>query len=212
MSIYDAMAFVITRSGGYVDSLVKSIQTFYIDDATRMNPHMEYGQVRRGPGKEGQQGSFAGILDGRGHIKTVNAILLVKALHPKAWTNDVNKAVNQWMAEYTDWMTKSGLGKKALTRPKCVHSLRRRYSSNLSCSNHGTFFAAQLAATKLVIGDKDGARDVINHFFDNEFQDQIARSGEQPFEAVRTRPFHYRCFNLEGLIVRSSLKIPRRAL
>ncbi|KIY72781.1 chondroitin AC/alginate lyase [Cylindrobasidium torrendii FP15055 ss-10] len=185
MSIYDAMAFVITRSGGYVDSLVKSIQTFYIDDATRMNPHMEYGQVRRGPGKEGQQGSFAGILDGRGHIKTVNAIMLVKALHPKAWTNDIDKAVNQWMAEYTDWMTKSSLGKKALTRP----------------NNHGTFFAAQLAATKLVIGDTNGARDVINHFFDNEFQDQISSSGEQPFEAVRTRPFHYRCFNLEGLIV-----------
>jgi len=31
--------------------------------------------------------------------------------------------------------------------------------------------------------------------------DQLAGSGEQPFEAVRTRPFHYRCFNIEALIV-----------
>ncbi|THH06239.1 hypothetical protein EW145_g4229 [Phellinidium pouzarii] len=37
------------------------------------------------------------------------------------------------------------------------------------------------------------------------FQDQIAASGEQPFEAVRTRPFHYRCFNIEAMITNAKL-------
>ncbi|KAK0421794.1 hypothetical protein EV421DRAFT_1869350, partial [Armillaria borealis] len=35
--------------------------------------------------------------------------------------------------------------------------------------------------------------------------DQMAASGEQPFEAVRTRPFHYRCFNLEAMITNAKI-------
>ncbi|KAF9044855.1 hypothetical protein BDZ89DRAFT_164494 [Hymenopellis radicata] len=58
-----------------------------------------------------------------------------------------------------------------------------------------------MASTKMLVNDPAGARKIIKDFFDHEFQDQIAASGEQPFEAVRTRPFHYRCFNLEALIV-----------
>lgn len=63
----------------------------------------------------------------------------------------------------------------------------------------------QIAALKYITGDYDGVRKSINYFVTHQFQDQIAASGEQPFEAVRTRPFHYRCFNLEALIVRSFL-------
>lgn len=68
-------------------------------------------------------------------------------------------------------------------------------------SNHGTFFAIQLVATRLAVDDSSGAKEALQHFFNNAYSDQIAASGEQPFEAVRTRPFHYRCFNLEALIV-----------
>lgn len=60
---------------------------------------------------------------------------------------------------------------------------------------------AQVAALKYLLGDYAGVRNTINYFVTHQFQDQVAASGEQPFEAVRTRPFHYRCFNLEALIV-----------
>ena len=53
-----------------------------------------------------------------------------------------------------------------------------------------------------MIDDKTAATTALNTFFKKQFLDQIAASGEQPFEAVRTRPYHYRCFNLEALIVR----------
>lgn len=65
---------------------------------------------------------------------------------------------------------------------------------------------AQLAAVKMFIGDREGAIGLLKGFFDGPFMDQIAASGEQPFEAVRTRPFHYRCFNLEAMIVSSNLE------
>ena len=50
-------------------------------------------------------------------------------------------------------------------------------------------------------GDVNGAAAALKDYFSHQFLDQVAASGEQPFEAVRTRPFHYRCFNLEAMIV-----------
>lgn len=68
-------------------------------------------------------------------------------------------------------------------------------------SNHATFYYAQLAAVKLAVDDGAGAQDALNRYFSYQFMDHIATSGEQPFEAVRANPYHYRCFNLEAMIV-----------
>ena len=57
----------------------------------------------------------------------------------------------------------------------------------------------------MYIGDTQGAQAALKNYFTHQFQDQVAASGEQPFEAVRTRPFHYRAFNLEAMIVSCSL-------
>ena len=78
------------------------------------------------------------------------------------------------------------------------------------CSNHATFFYAQLAAVKLMADDGAGAQDALNRYFNNQFMDHIAASGEQPFEAVRANSYHYRCFNLEAMIVSQSATAHRR--
>lgn len=74
-------------------------------------------------------------------------------------------------------------------------------------SNHGTFYAAQLASVKLTSGDIDGASRVIKKYFEETFPDQIAKNGNQPLEWARTKPFHYICFNLEAMIVSPSLPL-----
>lgn len=60
---------------------------------------------------------------------------------------------------------------------------------------------SQMTALKILQDDISGARSVLQYYYSHQYQDQIVGSGEQPFEAVRTRPFHYRCFNLEAMIV-----------
>jgi hypothetical protein len=72
-------------------------------------------------------------------------------------------------------------------------------------SNHATFYVSQVIATKVLAGDIEGATAAAQDYFSHQFLDQVAASGEQPFEAVRTRPFHYRSFNLEAMIVRASM-------
>ena len=54
-------------------------------------------------------------------------------------------------------------------------------------------------------GDYNGAKTTLTNFFSGIFRDQVTATGEQPFEAIRTRPYHYRAFNLEAIIVNAKL-------
>jgi len=64
-----------------------------------------------------------------------------------------------------------------------------------------------MAALCMLSGNRARALDMLRHYFQNQFLDQIAASGEQPFEAIRTRPIHYRAFNLEAMIVSNSFNL-----
>ena len=75
-------------------------------------------------------------------------------------------------------------------------------------SNHVSFYYNQIAALQMYTGDTKSALASLKSYFSNQFQDQIAASGEQPFEATRTRPYHYRCFNLEAMIVSPPSPLP----
>lgn len=72
-------------------------------------------------------------------------------------------------------------------------------------SNHGTFFTAQITSLHILVGDLASARQALRDYFSNLFPDQITASGDQPFESSRTRPSHYRSFNLEAMIANAKL-------
>ena len=63
---------------------------------------------------------------------------------------------------------------------------------------------SQVSSLQFLLGDSNGAISRLQNYFSHQFLDQIASSGEQPFEAVRTRPYHYRLFNIEAMIVSHS--------
>ena len=59
-------------------------------------------------------------------------------------------------------------------------------------------------ASLLLLKDHALAIEALSSYFSDQFLDQIASTGEQPFEAIRSRPYHYRAFNLEAMIVSCS--------
>ncbi|KAI0825203.1 chondroitin AC/alginate lyase [Trametes gibbosa] len=187
--LYNAVAYGLQKTRVYSQSVGQFIDAFFLTPATAMNPNMNYGQQVRGPGKDHQVGTYTGILDLRGIVKVVNAIQIMKAAASPDWTTARDKALMTWMKTYVSWLENSSLGKEVATK----------------ANNHFTFYVNQLAAAKMHIGDTQGAQTVLKNYFTNQFLDQIAASGEQPFEAVRTRPFHYRCFNLEAMITNAKL-------
>lgn len=68
-------------------------------------------------------------------------------------------------------------------------------------SNHGSFYFNQIAALKILVGNTTGALDSLGEYFNDIYKNQINADGEQPLEAVRTRPYHYRTYNLAAMIV-----------
>ncbi|KAG6836430.1 hypothetical protein H0H93_008072 [Arthromyces matolae] len=97
--------------------------------------------------------------------------------------------MNSWTTEYMGWLQTANL------------SLAEKAAPN----NHGTFWSNQVAALKILIGDKNGALDVINAYFSEQYMSQITADGEQPLEAARTRPYHYHAYNLAAMITNARL-------
>ncbi|KAF7436967.1 hypothetical protein PC9H_003801 [Pleurotus ostreatus] len=185
-------------SSSYIQNVNDLINVFFLDSKTAMNPNVNFGQMVRGPGDNGQRGTFTGILDIRGIVKIVNALLILRTGVRKGSdvsqrgeddVQSVDAAMRRWVSQYVRWLQTSPLAEKAASRP----------------NNHGSFFTAQLAATQMFLGDKAGAIQTLTSFFEGSFLNQIASSGEQPMECVRTRPWHYRSFNLEALITNAKL-------
>ncbi|CAE6419164.1 unnamed protein product [Rhizoctonia solani] len=186
--LWNAIAAVASGSKLHEKSAVGFINAFFLDNKSRMNPKVEFGQVVRGPPGT-QAGSYMGVLDMRSLVKVVNAVLVLRETQSSYWTQDLDVKMKTWATQYIQWVEASSVGRKAAR----------------AANNHGSFYPNQIAALKILSEDMAGARLVLQSYFDNQFQDQIVASGEQPLEAVRTRPFHYRCFNLEAIITNAKL-------
>jgi hypothetical protein len=118
----NAIAYAQTTAAVYCKNIASFIQTFFLDSSTGMHPNMNFGQVIRGPGRSGQEGTFTGILDLRGIIKIVNAILILRASDGSCryWTTDIDQAMGNWTTKYVDWLTTSDLGKSTASKAKSV--------------------------------------------------------------------------------------------
>ncbi|CEH12691.1 Chondroitin AC/alginate lyase [Ceraceosorus bombacis] len=163
------------------------IKRWFLDARTGVNPRVVYGQVIRGP--DDQQGGYTGILDWRMIIKVVNAVIILRAKGSEGWDSVTASSMSGWANDYLSWLLTSADGKRA----------------SKVANNHVSFYYNQVIALYILLGDLKSAQNAANTFFTGAFMKQISDDGEQPYEAVRTRPFHYRCFNLEALITNAKL-------
>jgi len=97
--------------------------------------------------------------------------------------------MNSWTTQYINWLQTSTLA----------------YQEATATNNHGSFYFNQLAALQILVGDTTGAQNTTNAYFGGIYMNQIDANGEQPLEAVRTRPYHYRCYNLAAMITNARL-------
>jgi hypothetical protein len=171
-----ALAFYFSHDEKYAKRATQQLRAWFLDSATRMNPHLRYSQLVRGNPEE--RGS--GIIDTRWFIEAVQAAGLLA--QSQSWTDADDKALQAWFRKYLDWL---------LTSPNGAHERAAR-------NNHGSWYAAQTAAYADFIGDTalvrkiaEGAKARIGW--------QIQPNGNQPIEMERTRSMHYSGFNVEAL-------------
>ncbi|CAE6458960.1 unnamed protein product [Rhizoctonia solani] len=184
---YNSLVWSFTKDPSFSRSIANAIYTWFIDPSTSMNPNLNFAQLLRGPGE--QKGSHTGILDLKCMSKLTSGVLLLREGQAPEWNKTMDDGLNAWVKQYLVWLTTSEI------------ALGERNATN----NHGSFYYNQVASLQILVGDKEGAKATINDFFNGIYQDQITANGDQPLETARTRPYHYRAYNLAAMVVNAKI-------
>ena len=171
-----ALAYYLSGDEKYARAAASQLRTWFLDPATRMNPHLRFAQLVRGLNEE--RGS--GIIDTRPFIESVDAAGLLEG--SASWTAADQAGMRDWARQYLRWLWDS---------PNGTHERAAR-------NNHGSWYAAQTASLALFTGDTALARRIISGARER-IGWQIQPDGNQPIEMERTRSLHYSGFNVEAL-------------
>jgi hypothetical protein len=170
------LAYFMSGDERYAAHAAKLLRVWYLDEATRMNPHLKYGQAV--PGRT--EGRGIGIIDTTGLINVIETAGMLAA--SPAWTAADREGLIQWFSEYLDWL---------LTHP---YGKAERGERN----NHGTWYDAQAVSFALFCGREDIAREILDDVPKTRIDKHFMPDGSQPHELARTRSYPYSVMNLRG--------------
>src|SRR4051812_11378590 len=124
-----AAAYKLTHDRKYSDAAARHLRAWFIDDDTRMSPHLLYAQAIKG--------RFTGR--GTGITDTLHLVEVARATPQLVLKPADLGGVKSWFAAYTEWMTTHKYGTD------------ERDTKN----NHATCWAAQVAAFAQLTGNRE---------------------------------------------------------
>jgi hypothetical protein len=171
-----AAAYRLTRDERYAAHAAAHLRAWFVDEKTRMNPHLRFAQAIHGR----VTGRGIGIID---TLHLVEVACAAEALSASEALMGAREGVLAWFAEYQRWMTTHSYG------------IDERDAKN----NHGTCWALQVGAFARLTGDHELASYCRHRFKAVLLPGQLAEDGSFPREMRRTKPYGYALFNLEAL-------------
>ena len=170
-----AAAYKLSRERRYSAAAARHLRAWFIDDATRMNPNLQYAQAIKG--------RFTGR--GTGIIDTLHLVEVARAARQLDLPAADLARVQAWFSEYTRWMTTHKYG------------IDERDAKN----NHGTCWCTQVAAFAQLTGDREQTAYCLNRLKTVLIPNQMAPDGSFPEELRRTKPYGYSLFNLDAMAI-----------
>jgi Alginate lyase len=170
------LAHFFTGQARYAAKAVAVLRAWFLDPATRMNPHLRFAQGIPGI----VEGRGIGLIDTRELWWVIDSVALLSQSGQLSAQDLVG--LRQWFKDYVQWMLTSDPGREEFA----------------AYNNHGMFYDAQVAPFLLFVGQTEQARRVVFQALALRFGSQIDRQGRLPFELERTRPFHYTTFTLQA--------------
>lgn len=171
-----SLAYYFSNNEVYAQKAISFINTWFLDEKTKMNPHLTYAQMVPGNPKS----RSSGILDGRGigtHI--VDSLVLIST--STHWSDAQQHNIDQWLTDYLTWLTTNKLGRSALNKS----------------NNHGSWYRYHVAAVAWYLNDMATVTQMIEATKKSIFV-QIDGQGKQKHELSRTRSYFYSYFNLDA--------------
>jgi hypothetical protein len=170
-----SLAWYLTGEEKFAEKAAKLLHTWFLDEATKMNPHLEYGQAIPGV----NTGRGIGIIETIALIGIADAAALLNG--SKSWATIDHQALQQWYSQYLNWLLTSKNGTD------------EHHAKN----NHGTWYYAQVIDFALFTGDKQKARQLAEES-KKRLDSQLTKEGKQPLELERTNGLGYSTMNLRG--------------
>jgi len=170
-----SLVWYLTGEEKYAQKSAELLRTWFLNETTKMNPHLEYGQA------------IPGVNTGRGIsiIETVALTNIADAasllVGSKSWTEADHKALQAWYSQYLNWLLTSKNGK----------------DEHAAKNNHGTWYYAQAIDFALFTGDKVKAKQLAEES-KKRLDSQLTKEGQQPLELARTNALGYSTMNLRG--------------
>ena len=172
-----AAAWKLSKERKYADHAAAHLRAWFVDEATRMNPNLQFAQAIHGR----STGRGTGVID------TIHLVEVARAVPVVAESGALSKSdtatVKEWFADYAEWMTTSKNG------------MEERDAKN----NHGTCWLLQVAAFASLTGNSELMKYCAERYKTVIVPGQIEPDGSQPLELKRTKPYGYCLFNLEAL-------------
>ncbi|MGH7872573.1 MAG: alginate lyase family protein [Candidatus Binatia bacterium] len=178
-----SLAYYFTGKESYAEHAAKLLRIWFLDHATKMNPHLRYAQAI--PGRNTGRGN--GIIETHDLPELIDAAALLQASN--GWTQTDHNRLRDWFGAYLDWLHES---------PEGQAEAKAR-------NNHGTWYDVQVASFASFTGREHVTREILRQFSAKRLAQQIEPDGRQPGELTRTRAWQYSLFNLEGLFDAAAL-------
>ncbi|MCL1067431.1 alginate lyase family protein [Shewanella olleyana] len=176
-----ALAYYFSEDEAYANKAIELVRAWYIDETTKMNPNVNFGQGVPGVA----DGRRSGLIDTRTLVeRNLDAIAILS--QSATWTEKDEAGINQWYSDYLDWLIEDDLS----GGPK-----GEAYAPN----NHGTWYDYQMAGIAYFLGNSHLTKQMVQKG-KVRIDTQFAEDGSQPHEAQRTRSYHYHYFSLDPLV------------
>lgn len=177
-----ALAYYYTKDEKYAVQCYRLLSTWFLDEQTKMNPHLNYGQGIPGI----TIGRGIGIIDSRELYRVIDTAVLLQP--SESWRADDHAALKNWFSDYLTWLMESPIG------------LDEADEHN----NHGTYYDVQVVASALFCGREELAKKQLETT-KTRLASQLQADGSQPHELARTLSWNYSNMNLYGFMVLARL-------
>jgi len=178
-----SMAYYFSDKQKYAARTALLIKTWFINDETKMNPNLNFGQGVRGK----SDGRSVGIIEVKNLIEVMDAISLIQK--SKYWTEDDQRKMELWLSEFLNWLLTDELGIEEGNR----------------LNNHGSWYDVTTSYIAYYIGELEVTKEIISNFALKRIATQVESDGRQPHELERTKAFSYSLFNLRAQILAANL-------
>jgi len=177
------LAWWFTDEAKYATAAMRIFKTWFIDNSTRMNPHMKYAQLM-----PGQEGRIPALIPAsyRWNSKLNDCVAILET-DTKIWTAEIAAAWQKWSSDWLEWWSSSEAGQ----------------ANSQKHGNHGTYYHVHKLAMAYSLGRGEVCTDLVGQLWKSlpcSFVSQIESSGEMPDEAKRVAGISYSLMNLEGFL------------